>query len=72
MKRGVLEIIDWVYTLTVLLISLLIFILVMIYNLFKFGPKVVYRWFKKHPQGAPWGPLEGPRSSPGAPTPSKQ
>ena len=53
MKRVVLEILDWVYTLVVLLISLVIFILVVIYNLFKFGPKVVYRWFKRRSQTSP-------------------
>jgi hypothetical protein len=53
MKRVVLEILDWAYTLVVLLISLVIFILVVIYNLFKFGPKVVYRWFKRRSQTSP-------------------
>ena len=72
MKRVVLEILDWVYTLVVLLISLLLLLLLMIYNLFKFCPKVVYRWFKRRSRGAPRKPLEGPWSSPGAPTPSKQ
>jgi len=59
MKRVVLEIIDWVYTLTVLLISLLIFILVMIYNLFKFGPKVVYRWLNRRSQTSPGASHKG-------------
>ena len=47
MKRVVLEILDWAYTLVVLLLSLLLLLLLMIYNLFKFGPKVVYRWFNR-------------------------
>ena len=53
MKRVVLEILDWVYTLVVLLISLLLLLLLMIYNLFKFCPKVVYRWFKRRSQTSP-------------------
>lgn len=72
MKKVTLEILDWAWTLVVLLASLVIFTLVVIYNLFKFGPKVVNRWFKRHLQGAPRKPLEGPLSSPGAPTPNKQ
>lgn len=47
MKKVTLDILDWAYTLVVLLVSLVIFILVVIYNLFKFGPKVVYRWFNR-------------------------
>ena len=45
--KGFINILDWAWTLVVLLASLVIFTLVVIYNLFKFGPKVVYRWFNR-------------------------
>lgn len=45
--KGFINILDWAWTLIVLLVSLVIFTLVVIYNLFKFGPKVVYRWFNR-------------------------
>lgn len=53
MKKVTLEILDCTYTLLVLLVSLLIFLLLMLYNLFKFGPKVVYRWFNRRFQASP-------------------
>lgn len=55
MKKVIIDTLDWAWTLVVLLVSLVIFTLVVIYNLFKFGPKVVYRWFNRRFLVSPGG-----------------
>lgn len=55
-----LNLVDWGYTVLVLLLSALLLLLLMIYNLFKYGPIVVYRWSRRALQKAPGVPQTSP------------